>query len=118
VTEVAANPAGTGPPAGTVAAGPVAGDPLAAGPVAAEEGDVALTPPDGEVAGAEVVAPPPAPPAPAPECEVAHPDNASAASSTLESTERPARDVFMASPVTVGHRRGRSGPGGKFPYAM
>src|SRR5215471_3819186 len=69
VTEVAANPAGTGPPAGTVAAGPAPGDPVAAGPVAADVGEVALTPPDGEVAGAGVVAPAPAlaPPAPAPD---------------------------------------------------
>src|SRR5215470_5127173 len=74
VTEVAANPAGTGPPAGTDAAGPAPGDALAAGPVAADAGDVALTPPDGEVAGVEERAPAPPPPAP-PECADPHPDN-------------------------------------------
>src|SRR5215472_17229677 len=110
VTDVAANPAGTGPPAGTDAAGPAPGDPLAAGPVAADVGDVAPTPPVGEVAGAEVPASAPPPPAPAPDCADPHPDSASAASSAPERTERPARDVFIGPPVTVGHRRGHIGP--------
>jgi hypothetical protein len=102
VTEVAANPLGTGPPAGVVAVGVVAGGVLAA-LLAADAGadaEADVAPPDVADAVGDADDPPP----PAPELAAPHADSATAASNAPDS--RAARDdrndVFMKSPSAVG----------------
>jgi hypothetical protein len=99
VTEVAANPLGTGPPGGALTADAVAAGALAAPLAADAEAEADAAPPDvADVLGA--VAPPPPP---AVELAAPHADSATAASNAADSSAaRDARDgVFMTSPRAV-----------------
>jgi hypothetical protein len=105
VTEVAANPAGTGPPLGAVAI-PVAAAVEAAPLAAAVEAELAPPEPAGpldDVVGETAEAPPPDP-------ELAAPQAVSATAASRAPDASPARDarndVFMRSPSVADHSYG------------
>jgi hypothetical protein len=124
VTEVAANPLGTGPPADAVTVGVVVGGVLAALLAAEAEPEADVAPPEVADAVDDADEPPPlAPELAAPHADSATADSATADSATADSSAPDGsaardhrNDVFMKSPSAVDRslrlwRRHSSAPG-------